>query len=483
MKSSLFSDFYSTIIDVFNSGVCVIDTHKQVHFVNETFRELTGFSNEHNHIASLIDSFDKQTAQSIQRLIETSGDSFESIRVLMPKTNTWSIWKIKNFIQKDEIVGQLILVEPFEEINHFPENQEAYLSLFEDSPIPIWDEDFSWIKHRIDELKAEGITDIREYIDYHPEELDTFIRSIVVNAINQAVVEINEAESKSQVLENYEELVTEKSAEYVLLQIEAIFEGKTSCEFDAELLTFKRNKRFVHFKWSVVKGYENTYGRVYLTTTDLTERLKEDNLSLQQSNREKEMLLKEVHHRVKNNLQIISSLLRLQANGIQEKSIKDILQVSLARIGSMAAVHELLYKSSAYSKINYFDYLETLVDSLLSTFVDEQKIDVEIVVDELAITIETAIPLGLLINEILTNSLKHGFIGIINGNIYVHFSVNESSGYQLFIGDNGNGIDPDLITNPKETLGISLIESLAEQLSGTINRVEKSSGTHYELRF
>ncbi len=482
MKNNSLSDFGNTIINALDSGICVLDNHHQIQFLNDQFKSLAGIEDQMIHFETLIDSFDWSTSQKIKQLLAYDQLNFSEPISIQIRSRTTQ-WKVKNLLQNLQVVGKIILVESVKKQELLDEGQGAYFSLFEDSPIPIWDEDFSWIKQRIDALKAKGVTDIREFIRQNPAEMHAFIRSIVVNAINHAVVEINEAESKQQVLENYEELTTEKSAEYIILQIEAIFEGKTSCEFDAELLTFKGNKRYVHFKWSVVKGFETTYSRVYLTTTDLTERLKEDNLSLQQSNREKETLLKEIHHRVKNNLQIISSLIRLQANVIEDRSIKDILHVTLARIGSMASVHELLYKSSAYSKINYNEYLDTLVNSLLSSFINDQSIAVDISVDELEITLDTAIPLGLLINEILTNSLKHGFNGQNKGMIYIHFHKNTQGQFQLNIGDDGNGIGKEIHFKNRDTLGLSLIENLADQLSGSIQHIENGKGTHYELKF
>ncbi len=355
-------------------------------------------------------------------------------------------------------------------------------SLFEDSPIPIWDEDFSMIKKRIDTLKSYGVKDIKEFLQGNKQELKWMMELLVVNGINQAVVDINEAKSKEQVLDHFRSLTTEHSNEYLLTQMEAIANGKTSCEFDAELITFKGNKRYVHFKWIVVRGCEETYKQVFLTTTDLTERIKEENIQLQRSNREKETLLKEIHHRVKNNLQIISSLVRLQARNEDNEEVKAILDVTLSRILSIANVHELLYKSNELASIDFNGYSNTLLQSLIDSMVNEQVIDYEITTERIKLPLEIAIPLGLILNELLTNSIKHGFVGRKNGHIDINLSRTPTE-YILHVADDGVGIPPQKQDGSVDSLGLLLIESLTEQLNGSLERISNSNGTSYTIGF
>jgi len=355
-------------------------------------------------------------------------------------------------------------------------------SLFEDSPIPIWDEDFSMIKKRIDTLKSYGVTDIKSFLQNNKQELKWMMELLVVNGINQAVVDINEAKTKEQVLDYFRTLTTEHSNEYLLTQMEAIAQGKTSCEFDAELITFKGNKRYVHFKWIVVRGCEESYKQVFLTTTDLTERIKEENIQLQRSNREKETLLKEIHHRVKNNLQIISSLVRLQARNEDNEEVKAILDVTLSRILSIANVHELLYKSNELASIDFNGYSNTLLQSLIHSMVNEQIIDYEITTEKIKLPLEIAIPLGLILNELLTNSIKHGFVGRKNGHINISLSQTGTD-YVLKVSDNGVGIPAVKLDGSVDSLGLLLIESLTEQLNGSLDRDSHENGTSYTIQF
>ena len=261
---------------------------------------------------------------------------------------------------------------------------------------------------------------------------------MIVNDINQAVVDLNEATSKEHMLNHFTELINKNSPRYVIDQFEAIANNELSCEFDAELVTFNGIKRYVHLKWTVVKGFENTYAKVYLTTTDVTKRIIAENLLLQHSNREKELLLKEIHHRVKNNLQIVTSLLNLQSNSIEDEQTKSLFEISLHRISSMALVHELLYQSKDFSKINYGSYLKKLILPLIDSMNPAgSNISLNIEADEISLNINTSIPLGLLINEIITNSLKHGFVVNQTGEVYLRLHNDGESNFSLCIGDNG----------------------------------------------
>lgn len=364
------------------------------------------------------------------------------------------------------------------------EQERRYKSLFEDSPVPTWDEDFSKVKEYIDQLKAQGITDIRGYFENNEDAVNECSAKMIVNDINTAVIELNEAPDKEYMLQNFTMLIDSKSSEYAINQFVAIAEGQKSCEFDAELRTFNNNVVHVHLKWTVVKGYEETYEKVYLSTTDLTDRIVAENTTLRQSNHQKELLLKEIHHRVKNNLQIITSLLKLQANSIDDTRIIELFELSLHRINSMALVHDLLYRSDDFSKIKYGEYLERLVTPLVDSMKQlGSTVDLIIEAKDISLNINTSIPLGLLINEIITNSLKHGFSGRLKGEIYVRILPLEAPKFVLEIGDNGLGFTKNQDIEKAETLGLQLVTSLADQLLGEVIHLSKKEGTHYRIEF
>lgn len=201
---------------------------------------------------------------------------------------------------------------------------------------------------------------------------------------------------------------------------------------------------------------------------------------------EKEVLLKEIHHRVKNNLQIVSSLLNLQAHNINDSSAKEKYQESIGRIKSMAIIHELLYRSKNLSHIHIREYIQELMDYISETYSVDQRIKVQLdfKVTSEWMELETAIPCGIILNELLSNAYKHAFPKGKKGKIEIVFKNIEYKNYKycLTIKDNGKGIPVKLNSKEPETLGLQLVQSLVEQLSGEWF-VDSSKGTEFKILF
>lgn len=206
------------------------------------------------------------------------------------------------------------------------------------------------------------------------------------------------------------------------------------------------------------------------------------NETIKESLAEKEMLLKEIHHRVKNNLQIISGILELQNFNVTDENAKIILKEGQARIQSIALIHKTLYQSENFSKVLFQSYLTELVQAIQDTYRNVQlKIDTAINANEIELSINTAIPLSLIINEIITNCFKHAFIGQNNGTININLTKKEAT-YKLIISDNGNGLPIDF--NPKKlhSVGFDLIQGLSKQLEGTFEW-KTENGTTITITF
>ena len=485
-------ELYKLIIETANEGIWMVDENNITNYANEKMAAMLGYTIEEMIGTIIFDFMDDEYVKLSKEKLEIRKQGISDNHEFQFKSKdggiVWTHMNTSPIIIDGEYRGGLAMVTNITESKNREESLREsyynYISLFEDSPVPIWDEDFSEIKIYIDSLKKDGVKDFRTYFNNNLDKLDECTSLLIVNNINQAVVELNEGDSKEHVLLNFRDLLTRNSTQYAIEQLVAIAENRTSCEFDAELLTFGGNIRHVHLKWSVVKGHEHDYKRVYLSTTDMTERIIDENLSLQHSNREKAVLLKEIHHRVKNNLQIISSLLNLQSYGIEDAEMRGIFNMSLNRVKSMATVHELLYQSNDFSRIDYREYLNRLVFSLVQSMKgEENNISVNLNVNDIKLNINTSIPLGLLINEIITNSLKHGIPEDNPGKIYVEISCTDYPGYTLKIGDNGKGIPSDFNIANTDTLGLQLVTSLTNQLMGSIERDSDRSGTHYIVRF
>lgn len=235
---------------------------------------------------------------------------------------------------------------------------------------------------------------------------------------------------------------------------------------------------------------------------DVTER-KNAEREIKKSLKEKELLLKEIHHRIKNNMQVISSLLGLQSQCSEDEKITDILKESQERVKSMAIVHEKLYSSKDFTKINFKEYIKELLSNLFNSY-DADKIKLKVKVDNVFLGIDTAIPCGLILNELITNSMKYAFpttygrepenkkfsdpANYIHGpsnekeyEICVYLSSNDNE-LIMIISDNGIGFSEDINLDNTGTLGFLIVKTLVKQIKGNINLI-KGNGTTFEIKF
>jgi len=207
--------------------------------------------------------------------------------------------------------------------------------------------------------------------------------------------------------------------------------------------------------------------------------LKKQKEEISLKNDEKTAMLKEIHHRVKNNLQIVNSLLKFQSREIKDKNVVAIFEKAQKRVVSMALLHEKMYNSEDLKHIDVKEYISLLIFDLVSTYSIGKKISLDIVVDNVHIGMRTLVPLGLIINEIITNSFKHAFIDTLEGTIKVHIRELKSGSYEMYIGDNGIGFTDKL--KPSKT-GTKLINAFIKQLNGTTELLNQQ-GTMYKIIF
>ncbi len=214
---------------------------------------------------------------------------------------------------------------------------------------------------------------------------------------------------------------------------------------------------------------------------ELMEQQRKTEKEIRQSLDEKLILVKEIHHRVKNNLQIISSLLHMQRSRIKDETLLAVIQESEDRVQSMSLVHEKLYQSDLMATINFSEYIGSLAEKLISSYSVHENVTLAIESDPLMLSINTAIPCGLIVNEILTNAIKYAFPGNRAGEIRISLKV-QNEQISLRIGDNGIGLPADLDPQKMKSLGMKLIQVLTDQIDGEIN-IERKEGTIYTLSF
>jgi PAS domain S-box-containing protein len=205
--------------------------------------------------------------------------------------------------------------------------------------------------------------------------------------------------------------------------------------------------------------------------------------SIQDSLREKDILLGEIHHRVKNNLQIVHSLLDLQSTNIVDPLVLGMLRDSQNRIRSMALIHQTLYESTDFAQVDFRNFLDSLLPTLVAAYgVDFDRVGLSINLSEVLLPIDSAIPCGLAINELVSNALKHAFPANRHGEITIRMTYESRDHVLLSVSDNGVGIPADFEIDQSTTLGLHLVVLLADQLGGTL-AIQRSGPTRFDLRF
>jgi len=198
--------------------------------------------------------------------------------------------------------------------------------------------------------------------------------------------------------------------------------------------------------------------------------------------KEKVVLLQEIHHRVKNNMQVVSSLLRMQSKYFRDEFDKKLILDSRNRVNSMALIHESLYQSKDLSQIDFEYYIKTLCGHLISTFgVKAERIKFKQNINKIFLDINKAIPCGLIINELISNSIKYAFPDDKAGEISIHMELKNNE-YTLTVFDNGEGLPDDIDFQNPESLGLQLISALTKQLHGKID-LNRRNGTYYIIKF
>jgi two-component sensor histidine kinase len=210
-------------------------------------------------------------------------------------------------------------------------------------------------------------------------------------------------------------------------------------------------------------------------------RIAEENLK--RSLAEKDILLREVHHRVKNNMQIISSILKMQQRQIDDPALKVVLEESQNRIRSMALIHENLYQNENLANITFANYIKSLAGNLARTFdTVQRKVSFEYDIEDIYLPIDTGIPCGLIINELLSNAFKYAFIGKDKGTISIALKQTAEQDYRLTVADNGRGLPDDLNIDESATLGMKIVSRLVQQIDGSL-QYKFSNGAMFIIDF
>jgi two-component system, sensor histidine kinase PdtaS len=262
--------------------------------------------------------------------------------------------------------------------------------------------------------------------------------------------------------------------------------------------------RYEEESWRVRKDGSRFWGNVVITAMrgsggalegfaevvrDFTERRAQDEalqtkqVALSQSLREREVLLQEVHHRVKNNLQVISSLIHMQTRRLDDAATRDALEECQTRVLAIALIHEQLYQAKDFSQVQFSDYVRNLAGNVFhATGTSRTAVSLELAIDQIPLSVERAIPCGLVVNELITNALKHGFKDGRTGTIRVELRAHGERELSLTVQDDGVGLPPGFDLERVESMGLRLVSTLSEQLDARIV-VRGDHGASFQLLF
>ncbi len=431
----------------------LIDTDYKIQAFNKTGNQLAKkiLGRELKEGDSIYDFIPKQHVEGFNKLFnEALNGEFVDI-----ETNVYGIWWEVNFNPvfenrnvKGVCLSVIIVDDRKEALKELEENEERFRSLIQNLSdiIILLDKkgDICYVSPSVENILGYRSDDLNgriifEYI--HPEDISA-VQSVFADVIQRSnVVVISEFRFRH----------SDSSWIYLESAFNNLLDNPS------------------------VKG-------VIMNSRDTTER-KQAEEKIKASLREKEVLLREIHHRVKNNLQVISSLLYLQSKSIDDKKIFGIFKDSQNRIRSMAFIHERLYQSDDVGKIEFSRYISDLMNHLFHSHgINQNVIKPVINVEGVFLGIDTAIPCSLIINELISNSLKHAFPAGKKGEIHVALRFNEDNTLTLIVRDNGIGFPKDLDFRNTQTLGLKLVNTLVNQLDGRME-LRSNGGTEFMVTF
>ncbi|HOL41712.1 MAG TPA: histidine kinase dimerization/phosphoacceptor domain -containing protein, partial [Methanospirillum sp.] len=311
---------------------------------------------------------------------------------------------------------------------------------------------------------------------------DGTVKNTILIDLNRAAETIEQKTKNELIGTSFQQLF--KTADPDLEKaLAGMLEDKKSRTLQKCAITYPYGIRYFDiFLSSSPVGYERTDLEIFLIYNDVTNRVLTDQQIIT-SLHEKELLLKEVHHRVKNNLQIISGILKLQSMRIQDPRAQEIIQECRNQVYSMASIHELLYNSKDLGKIQVEEYINKLVDHFKQEYEGiSARLNLRVMVDpDIFLDIERCIPCGLILNELIMNAVKYAFKPEAEGEIRISFTQDASS-YRMQVSDDGKGLPKDFDIRKSQSLGMELTSQLTHQLRGRLE-ITSEKGTTFTIIF
>ncbi|MDZ7715064.1 MAG: PAS domain S-box protein [Balneolaceae bacterium] len=442
--------------------VMITDAEERITWVNSTFEELTGYQLEEIQGMKPSDFLQgpETDSETKRRLAKAIGQG-QSIRerILNYSKSGEAYWldmkidpiydeegEIKNFIAIERDVSAEV-----EQEARLKESLERYDIVARATSDTIWDLDLE--------------RDVMVYND------------VIHDMFGYSKTEIKEVQDW------WQDKIHPDDRQEVEEKLEKVMKGKKDrVQFEYRFKCADGTYKYIYDRAFVVLDDEGTPVRMIGAMQDITERIKAEQL-IKDALHEKETLLAEVHHRVKNNMAVVSGMMQLQAMNEENIELREKLLDNVARIGAMASIHEHLYKSENFASLNFSENLKKVTEKVMQSMAPDKEIQIKTKLEPINLNINQAIPCSLIASEVITNTLKHAFAGREQGTIQL--TLKEEEGKIIMkIKDDGVGM-PENIGDPDEleSLGFLLINKLCEQLEGEYHYKSKGNGTEFYLSF
>jgi len=362
-------------------------------------------------------------------------------------------------------------------------SKDYYQSLFEGSPTAYWLQDWSAVKNYFDDCRAAGTQDFQRHFNEHPREVTRLLHLVKIVRVNEAAKKLYRAAVKSDLLQGLGTFKPELADRDFFKQLVAFARGETLYESETQNLTLTGEVIHIALRKAVIPGFEHDLSRVMAALTDITARKRAVD-RLHASLREKEILLREIHHRVKNNLQLISGLLDLSAHHTNGADPIALLEDARGRIYTMGLVHTQLYNSNRFDAVPMEQHIRELAQYLAQTHArPDRQVTVTVTPSAVELTVNQAIPCALAINELISNAFKHAFSDRTSGLIRVAIEPDSERRIHARVSDNGSGLPAHIDFDQPRTLGLQLVVNLVRrQLKGTV-QVTREGGTAVAMSF
>ena len=390
------------------------------------------------------------------------------------------------YVQKTQGSTPFLLATLDLALKHYKTEQEYRRSerhfrhIFEYTPAALWEEDITALNAELQRLREEGITDLRSYLDTHPEEIDRLAALVEVLDVNEVAVNMLGAKSKQEVRKSLSYYILPETRKILRREFLALWEGRVEVQEQSKNRTL--DGRILDVLVMISNPPKDLGGeRLLVTTVDITERLRlerelqESNTQLEKALQEKEYLLREIHHRVKNNLNVVASMISLKSpRSAEDHHLRDIHN----QITAIITLHEMLYQSEEMTSVDLGSYLENLLRSIFDSL-SEVPVHLESDVREVRVNPNLAIPLALAANEIATNAIKHGFSPEEPAVFRLSIKHSDEGDFlEITLANSGRPFPKGIDFSTTDTMGLQLIDSLVRQVEGTIS-LERGEETQF----